>query len=212
MSIGKIKIFFMVMCLLYPYNFLMAVDDEYIIPSIGNSSIFFSTWSIQTKYYNKNSNSDIIGNYLSGSYYSTTYGYFDFIDVSFVWSTSACINGYGYRLSGKAKSETGGFIDFWYNKNTFVYYCMNDSKLYGKAYMPSLWEQIFDGITFSILPNLSTPNLPTENTFFVNNVTTIFSNHVLTPGDRESTRVWADIQPLTHGQEVIFYIWKPKKK
>lgn len=212
MSIGKIKIFFMVMCLLYPYNFLMAVDDEYIIPSIGNSSIFFSTWSIQTKYYNKDSNSDIIGNYLSGSYYSTTYGYFDFIDVSFVWSTSACLTGYGYRLSGKAKSETGGFIDFWYNKNTFVYYCMNDNKLYGKAYMPSLWEQIFDGITFSILPNLSTPSLPTENTFFVNNVTTIFSNHVLTPGDRESNRVWSDIQPLTYGSEVIFYIWKPKKK
>lgn len=199
MNVRKLNIFFLILCIFFPLYLVIAFDEEYFISPTGNSFVYFSTWSAQTKYYNKDANSDIIGNYLSGSYYSTTYGYFDFIDVRFVGSTNTCSTGYGYKLSGKAKSLTAWYIDFWYNKNTFVYYCMNDNKLYGKAYIPAVWEQIFDGINFEIRSNRTLPNIPSENSFFVNNNTLIFYN---TPEQEQ----------MKYGQESIFYIWKPKKK
>lgn len=82
-----------------------ALDKENILQksSSNSSSIIFSNeeWK-KTKYYNKDNNSDIIWNYLSWSYYSTLYGYFDFENVRFVWSTSKCQNSYWYKLAWKA--------------------------------------------------------------------------------------------------------------
>lgn len=195
----KIKIFLSLIAFFFPIYFVIAIDDEYILSPTDNSVIYFSTWSTQTKYYNKDANSDIIGNYLSWSYYSTIYGYFDFIDVRFTGSTWKCSSGYGYKLSGQAKNETVWYIDFWYNTNTFVYYCINDNKLYGNAYMQSIWEQNFDGITFEIIKSIALPNIPSKNTFFVNNSTMLFYN---TPENFWS-KSW---------EETIFYIWKQKKK
>lgn len=199
---NKIKILLIFFLILQIYV-TFAQDKEYILTPTNNTqnNVYFSTWStIQTKYYNKDNNSDIVWNYLSGSYYSTIYWYFDFIDVRFVGSTSKCSSWYGYKLDGKAYSESVWYIDFWYNSNTFVYYCMNDKKLYWKAYMQAIWEQIFDWITFEILWDINSSSYtPSKDTIFVNNTTIIFSN---TP----------EITWKKYWQESIFYIWKPKKK
>lgn len=177
-----------------------AEDDRYDIEytTSQNQSISFSTWWIVTQYYNKDANSDVIWNYLWWSYYSTIYGYFQFLNVYFSQSTSACGTWYGYKLSGRAFNAQVWEIIFDYDKDTFVYYCMKDNKLYGTAYIPALWQQNFNGIQFKLFSAEGNIWTPQGDTLFVNNTTMIFMSNM-------------DNLSLKHWEEAIFYIWKPKQ-
>ena len=108
-------------------------------------------------YINKWNNSSIIGNYFEWYYYDSVFGYFK-VDqspnqsenVRIVGSTWICPSDYGYRLGGYSYSEDFGYIDFDYDSNTFVYYCVDDWELHWYAYSSLLWYQNFEGITFDI--------------------------------------------------------------
>jgi hypothetical protein len=77
-------------------------------PGSNNSTVWFSTGSSSsgtTSYWNKNNDSDTIGNYLRGYYYDTQFGFFlldwntDSIkNVHIIGSTDKCGSGYGYKF------------------------------------------------------------------------------------------------------------------
>jgi hypothetical protein len=97
-------------------------------------------------------------------------------NVRIVGSTGKCISDYGYKLWGYGYSEAFGYIDFDYNSEIFVYYCIADELLYGYAYNEMLWFQNFEGITFDI--EVDATLLPTESPtwtgIFINDDTEIF--------------------------------------
>lgn len=149
----------------------------------NNSQVSFSTGAASTgttSYWNKNNDSDTIGNYLRGYYYDTQFGFFRLDwsadatqNVHIISSTDKCGTGYGYKFGGYAQSDTAGFIKFDSDANNFVYYCESDKKLHGWAYSEHLGFQSFEGITFSILSlSQNTPTLSSGtggDPFFVNN-------------------------------------------
>lgn len=133
------------------------------------SNVWFSTggttssggyFSGETTYYNAGNDTQVTGNYLSGYYYDTNYGYFELNwhngdGTSFKVSIERRLNDqeliarnkvgvYCYKFDGWAKGITTtfngnssndvGFIDFGYNSDIFVYYCDDDKKLHGYAY------------------------------------------------------------------------------
>lgn len=212
----KIKnIFSIIFIFIFFFQIVLAIDKENIVDSSNNLSdnTYFSTWWTwkETKYFNKNSNSDIVGDYLWWYYYNKNYWFFklDWSDdktknVRIVWSTSKCLNWYWYRFDWYAQSwnwvvSNAGLIDFWYNKDTYVYYCVWDKRLYWKAYSPAIWEIIFDWILLEILPVSLNPTVNnSKDAFFVNN----YSNLFYVNFEEKWIKYWA---------ESIFYIWKPKK-
>lgn len=176
-----------------------AANDTMI--DLGNQT---SLWGIvlsgSTSYINTRSNSDVVGNYFSWSYFSHVYGLFDFVDVKFVWGTWKCSAWYGYKLSGRAFSPAAGTIYFAYGPDEFVYYCESDHKLHGNAFIPALWEQSFEWITFELLPWLQwlQASVGTSGVMFVNESTKIG----IEKWEIQSKKLW---------DPAIFYIWKPKK-
>ncbi|MDD5770146.1 MAG: hypothetical protein PHE25_04195 [Candidatus Gracilibacteria bacterium] len=187
----------------------------------NNGLYYFSTLGIlkQTIYYNKDSNVDIIGNYLGGYYYNNLFGYFQLdwnqtdtsSNVSIVGTTSKCSNNsYGYKFSGFAKSDTSGLIDFSYDDNNFVYYCLSDNKLHGKAYSKAIGFQNFEGLSFDIFSSGTTlTNITnTGGGLFVNNTSIMFINNNLLNKDSSVT---GNKSSVKYGDESIFYIFKPNK-
>lgn len=184
----------------------------------NNSLNSFSTGQTDhsTYYINQWDNSDILGDYFSGFYYNSLYWFFQLNwssdvtkNVKVISSTDACNSWYGYKLGWFAKSETVGLIDFDYNNNVFVYYCVDDGLLHGKAYSDVIWSQSFEGLSFDILPEFTSSLLDaSHDKIFVNNSTTIFSNLKIT---NKSTPQIAKKEAIDYGEESIFYIWKSKK-
>ncbi len=108
-------------------------------------------------YVNKWENSSVIHNYFTGVYYDTRFWDFrvdwssnEIQNVRIVASTGKCANGYGYQLWGYAKSDMVWFVDFDYNTDIFVYYCLSDQKLHWYAYSDQVGFQNFEGISFPI--------------------------------------------------------------
>lgn len=199
---------------------VFALDDENILSTSSNISdnTYFSTWWIYTKYYNKDTNSDIVWDYLWGHYYNKNYWFFQLDwsadklqNVRIIWSTSKCSSWYWYRFDWYAKSETWWFIDFWYDKDTYVYYCVWDKRLYWKAYFPAVWEISFDGILLEILPPSATPTVNnSKDAFFVNNTTIIFWNTDWNNYNTDINLSW-EKKWAKYWAESVFYIWKQKK-
>ena len=157
----------------------------------NNNQIWFSTGTASTgttSYWNKNNDSDTIGNYLAGYYYDTQFGFFrldwNALDmtqnVRIISSTDKCSTGYGYKIGGYAQSDFAGFMQFDYDANNFVYYCQSDKKLHGWAYNESLGFQSFEGIGFEIIALAQNPQTfsPSSGSdpFFVNNNSIILMN------------------------------------
>lgn len=220
-----LSVLILVLILVLIFNVVLATTIETQTSTnqgSNNSLNIFSTWSEdkKTKYINKDNNSDIIWDFLSGYYYNTLFGFFKLDwstdkqkNVRIIGSTSKCWQWYWYKFSWYAKSDTAGLIDFDYNENTFVYYCLKDKKLYWKAYSHTIWYQIFDGISLEILPNFNSQIINTNSDkIFINNTTTIFSNNIITTNTNKNLNVSWETQSVKYWQEAIFYIWKPKKK
>ena len=132
------------------------------------------------EYMNRGDNSSIIGNYFRGYYYDSVFGFFKMDwssnqnqNVRIVSSTSQCSNGYGYKLGGFAYSTIAGFVDFDYNQNIFVYYCVQDEKLYGYAYSSTVGFQNFQGISFDIESIPSPPAVIAWTGVFTNDTSNI---------------------------------------
>ena len=148
-------------------------------------------------YVNKGNNSSIIGNYFTGYYYDTILWFFKMDwsedqsqNVRIISSTSACPVGYGYKFWGYAYSNTFGFIDFDYNSNVFVYYCMQDKKMRGYAYSTSLGFQNFSWISFDIETVGTNSGSVSGTWFFTNDTSNI--QEVTTPVNQ----VWPNWQTV----------------
>ncbi|MDD2870498.1 MAG: hypothetical protein PHS49_00780 [Candidatus Gracilibacteria bacterium] len=182
--------------------------------SYDNVISFTGTIGNEGYYVNNKDNSSIIGNYFKGYYYDDVYGYFkldwstDSIEnVKIVGSTTACSTGYGYKLGGKAYSEMSGYIDFNYNSNTFVYYCLDDGKLHGKAYGKYIGYQDFEGIDINIVVDVVSLVEKVSNTsLFQNDTTNVDSINNLTPEERQA--LGGNIIQFDDKKESIFYIIK----
>ncbi|NDK09898.1 hypothetical protein GW846_03905 [Candidatus Gracilibacteria bacterium] len=178
-----------------------AADIPYTISTQGatqsgsNNSIIStnSSWSGALSYVNKGDNSSVIGNYFTGIYYDSVYGFFktDWSstpseNVRVIDSTSKCSSGYGYKLGGFAKSEDFGYVDFDYNSNIYVYYCVSDGALHGYSYSLNNGFQNFEGIAFEIQKQASNPSAnPSGTGVFVNDESTITQpgTNSLTPNE-----------------------------
>ena len=188
-----------------------------------NSKISFRTEAITPTwtwayYINQWNNSSIIWNSFSGYYYDSIYWYFkldwssDIEDnVRITESTNKCTTGYWYKLDWKAKWWWAGFIDFWYDDNTFVYYCMDDNKMYGRSYGEYIWYQDFEWITLEILPDVeSLVEYVTEKDIFINDKSTI--DNITSPTWKTSNawnnELWWDKFDIDDTKESIFYIIK----
>lgn len=184
----------------------------------NGSQVWFSLGGVSTEitsYWNKNNDSDVIGNYLRGYYYDSQFGFFKLdwngVDmmknVHIISSTDKCGSWYGYKFSGYAYSDTAGYINFNYDTNNFVYYCEADKKLHGYAYGEQIGFQNFEWISFEVVALAqNNQSLPSGNDpFFVNNNSTIIMN--LPPDFNPSTIQWKGLAGKLW-QEVIFYIIK----
>lgn len=153
------------------------------------------------EYMNRWSNSSIIGNYFRGYYHDSVLWFFktDWSNnpnnnVRIISSTAKCVNGYGYKLWGFAYSTTAWFIDFDFNSDIFVYYCVEDKSLYGYAYNPSVWFQNFRGITFEIDKVQTTPIAITGTWFFANDASNITNPVIQTPN--QTPPLWPNGQAI----------------
>ena len=167
-------------------------------------------------YVNKGNNSSVIWNYFKWYYFDSLFWYFRLDwstnlrdNVRIVDSTSKCSTGYWYRLDWKAKWWLSWYIDFWYNKDTFVYYCLNDNKLYGRAYQKYIWFQDFDWIALEVLPNVESLIEKVNSDIFINDDTSINIINSWWKGSNASeSSLWWDIFHIKDTRESIFYIIK----
>lgn len=225
------KILLSVFCaLFFSYGFVFAIDviSENILAQSAtdtgsnNSQVSILSWWIdQTNYINAWDNSAIIGNYFSGYYYDTVYGFFRLDwsnnlsnNVRIVSWTDACAQGYGYKIGWYAYSESAGLIDFDYNNDIYVYYCLSDKKMHGYSYSNILGFQSFEGIGFDVLTSpISETQAPTSNDSFINDQTQITElSSPLDPNNASNnsppTIIWSDIFEFLDTDESIFYIIK----
>ncbi len=115
------------------------------------------------RYMNKDNDSSIPQDFFSWYYYDPAYGSFKMDswadknkNVHVSWETTALCGGdfTWYKLEWYAYNPDFGFIDFYYNNDTFVYLCIPNNEnsiqsgsLYGYAYSPYIGFQNFDGIS-----------------------------------------------------------------
>ncbi len=182
----------------------------------SNGSIV-ETLAGAASYVNRGNNSTVIGNYFTGLYYDSVYGFFDLDwsstpeeNVHVVSSTGICPAGYGYKMWGYAYSEDFWLIDFDYNSSTFVYYCEWDFTFKWYAYSDTLGLQSFEGIGFTIIPSITLTGNTTGTGVFVNDVTTIDDIVTFTgsSSNYDYNKIWGDIVELEATEESIFYIIK----
>ena len=185
----------------------------------GSSNSYISV-DENLEYYNLWDNSTVIGNYFTGSYYDDIFGHFQvdwsnntWENVKIVSSTTACTIGYGYKLWWYSYSEYYGFIDFDFDNNTFVYYCLDDGQLHGYGYSEELWFQNFEGIVFDIYADVENQSeSPTENDNFSNDGTSITDPESLPWGTDNShftpDTIQNNIIDFETTEESLFYIIK----
>lgn len=217
---------FLLSLVLITYSwYVYAVDSVALVFSSQSSSDLWSSNSViyvdwNLSYINKGGNSSIIGNYFTGYYYDSVLGYFE-VDksssesenVRITWSTWECSTWYGYKLWGYAYSDAFGYIDFDYDSNNFVYYCVSDESLHGYAYSTILWFQNFEGIDFDInVTPLILPEEPTGTGIFVNDTTEILDETPeVTEIDNSSfdyDSIQNDLLEFDGKYESLFYIIK----
>lgn len=176
------------------------------------------------EYINKWNNSSIIWNYFEWLYYDDIFWYFavDYLpnpneNVRVIGSTSVCSSWYWYKLWGYAYSEYFWFIDFDYNSDIYVYYCLSDSSLHWYAYSETLGFQNFEGITFPIETQSDViVEEPTSTGAFVNEETNILDVNISPQGadaDSENSNfttntIQNDIYEFEVDRESLFYIIK----
>lgn len=207
--------FFIVWTAFWAYTtYLISSQYSTNLWSYGNVVSFtWATWN-EWYYVNNKDNSSIIWNYFKWYYYDSVYWYFKLDwstdsseNVKIVWSTTACSTGYGYKLWWKAYSEMSGYIDFNYNSNTFVYYCLDDWKLHWKAYWQYIWYQDFEWIDISLVVDVVSLVEKVSNTdIFQNDTTNVDNTNSLTPEELQS--LWWNIIQFDERKESIFYIIK----
>jgi len=187
------------------------------------------TWSFDSKinimYQNTNSgsyyindwnNSTIVWDYLKWYYFDSVYWYFKFDwstdpleNVRIIGSTNKCSSWYWYKFDWKAKWWYAGFIDFWYDANTFIYYCLNDNKIYGRAYWKYIWYQDFNWISLEIA-GVEDLAEKVKSDIFINDTSQI--DNIIKPTWQNSnawqSQLWWNTFKLDDTKESIFYIIK----
>lgn len=169
----------------YAADSVASVFTSQSASGLGSNNSIISVDS-NLSYINRWENSSVIGNYFSWYYYDSVLWYFEVgalanqsENARVVWSTSSCLDSYGYKLWGYGYSESFGYIDFDYNDDIFVYYCVWDSQLYGYAYSEFLGFQNFEWITFEILVEAELiPEEPTWTGVFINDSTEILDENL----------------------------------
>ncbi len=104
-------------------------------------------------------------------------------------------------------------IDFDFDNNTFVYYCLDDGQLYGYGYSEDLWFQNFEGIAFDIYADVENQSeSPTENDDFSNDGTSITNPESLSGETNDShftpNTIQNNIIDFETTEESLFYIIK----
>ncbi len=181
-------------------------------------SLISFTWTVNREwfYVNKDNDSTIIWNYFKWYYYDSTFWFFKLDwssnseeNVRVVWSTDKC-SWYGYRLGGKAKWTYAWFINFWYDSNTYVYYCLDDWMLHWTAYGEYVWYQDFEWISLEIVPTVEDLIEKVSDDVFVNDDTSI--DQIKWTATETSNagyeQIWWDIFRINDERESIFYIIK----
>ncbi len=166
-------------------------------------------------YINKGNDSTTLGNYFTGSYYDSTYGFFRMDhsgdlsqNVRVIGSTDRCSGSYGYRLGGTAYSTTFGYIRLDPSSVNYVYFCESDQKLRGFAYSSTLGWQNFAGLSLSLETYSSielTFSGSLNDPFFLNNRSSLSS--IETPGGKAFS-LQGDVVSTNTGKESVFYIVK----
>ena len=179
---------------------------------------YFSTWNVSlswTYYYNKDNNSDVIGDYFWWYYYNTWHWFFKMdwdlsglLNVKIQSTTNLCPT-YWYKLSWLSKGNSW-YVNFSYNSGTFVYYCLDDWKLHWKAYSKIYWLQNFEWIKFplkdkSSVTLLTWASIPISDTIFLNDTSPFLLKDYL-----DKDKNW-EKKSIKYWSESIFYIFKPKK-
>jgi len=219
---------------IFPFFVLVAgnVFAEDISAHVFSSQTASGTWSSSSKisvdsnleYINRWNNSSIIWNYFSWYYYDTILWFFETDwssslseNVRVVWSTPKCGTSYGYKLWGYAYSATYGFVDFDYNDDIYVYYCVGDSQLYWYSYSEQVWFQDFEWITFPIAVEWAViPDTPTGSWSFANEGVDTSDNSIWEdPPDGEAVNsnftpntIQNDVIEFDVDRESLFYIIK----
>ena len=183
-------------------------------------SVSVDTQTGATVYMNKDSDSTIVGNYFSGYYYDTQFGFFK-LDWSTDMNQNVRITGsiwcdggwYGYMIGWYAYSDAAGYIDFWYPSSNPVHYCESDQKLHWYAYSQQIWFQSFEGVRFQVWTDIPVDNFTkTSDPFFVNNNTIILTNQntnpIIASPDMKANTIQGDQISTDWGKEAIFYITK----
>ncbi|MFK7779888.1 MAG: hypothetical protein QM490_01965 [Candidatus Gracilibacteria bacterium] len=191
------------------------ITSQYSTNTGSNNSVISFTGTVTKEgyYVNDESNSSIIQDYFEGYYFDSLFGYFkldwsinELENVRFIDSTSKCTTGYGYKLGGKAFSEQAGYINFNYNATTFVYYCLDDSKLHGTAYGEYIGYQDFEGIELAVVNNVTDLTETVNDNLFINDTTNIRESVLFSTDGIES--LGGDVNQLDVNKESIFYIIK----
>ncbi len=175
-----------------------------------------SEWTnFATYYINNEDNSSIIWNYFKWYYYDSIYWFFKldwnsidkYQNVRIVNSTDKC-SWYWYKLGWYAYSENFWFVDFSYDDDNFVYYCVGDKKLYWYAYLESIWFQNFEWIWFEIIPEIINQAETIESNTFVNDNTEITDWSNKNENKNNNDIIQWNIQYIKDTDWSVFYIIK----
>lgn len=226
------KIFLSIFCVMFfSSGVVFAIDsiseyftDQTATQPWSNESLISMLvwWSIDDPaYINAGNNSTIIWNYFSWYYYDSVYGFFRLNWSNNLWDnvrivswTNACTDDYGYKIGWYAYSDSAGLIDFDYNDNIYVYYCLSDKKMHGYAYSETLGFQSFEWIWFEIITSPGSEDIgPSGSDLFVNDQTQI--TDVSSPENSNNNNdnaapniIWSDRFEFLDTDESIFYIIK----
>lgn len=167
-------------------------------------------------YVNKWNDSAVIWNYFRWYYYDSVFWFFKLDwssnpsnNVRVYGSTNKCSTWYWYKLAWKAESKYVWFIDFAYNSNAFVYYCLDDNKLYGKAYWKNIWYQNFEWISLELIADVETLVEEVNSDIFINDDTSINEiNPWWAWSNAWNNSLGWDIFHVDDSKESIFYIIK----
>lgn len=178
------------------------------VKSSNNADVIFSHSNSHMTYYSNSwDDSTVIGNTLTWYYFDTVHGIFkpDWSEnstdnVRIIAPTSRCSSWYGYKFSWKAKSQYAWYIDFAHASNKFVYYCVEEWKLYGEAYSSLVGFHRFDGIAFNIIPSLNQQVEKVENNQVFENDQSNIDQWEITPFELQNE--------LIEWSESLFYIIK----
>lgn len=207
--------FFLFWTVFWSYTSLLIVSQQADNVWSNNSQVSF-TWTTDKEWYyvNNKENSAIINNYFEWYYFDNLYWFFKlnwssdkYKNVRIVDSTWKCSTWYWYKLWWKAYSENGGYIDFNYGLNTFVYYCLDTWTLHWSAYSSYIWYQSFEWISISVVNSITDlTNNVNKKTVFEND-----SSHINEPTSSNPTwftKLGWDIYQIDVTKESIFYIVK----